>query len=244
LINWEKTGRILYAGIELHANSNGETYKDFKSASSPWVYCENGKWYMYYVGAEDCSPEGIPAMPYHTLLAISDSIEGPWHKINEEKGKEALAEEGVSVETIEKLSLLGISSISNLLTAIKTAKYYEFTSDDIIFSVATDSADLYQSRIGELNELKGEYTHTEAYRDLDRVIYGAATDHLKELTYTDKKAIHNLKYFTWVEQQKKAIEDLHALWYDREFWDKMFSQPERWDELINEFNERTGLLKR
>lgn len=88
LINWEKTGRILYAGIELHEDSNGETYKDFKSASSPWVYCENGKWYMYYVGAENCSPEGIPAMPYHTLLATSDSIEGPWHKINEEKYKE------------------------------------------------------------------------------------------------------------------------------------------------------------
>jgi hypothetical protein len=88
LTNWVKAGRVLNAGIELHENSNGETYKDFKSASSPWVYCENGKWYMCYVGAENCSPEGIPALPYHTLPATACSIEGPWKKVNEEKGKE------------------------------------------------------------------------------------------------------------------------------------------------------------
>jgi len=163
---------------------------------------------------------------------------------NEDQGKEALAEEGVPVETIEKLNLLGISSISNLLTAIKAAKYYEYTSDDVIITVATDSAELYHSRIDELTEENGDYTNTEAYRDLDRVIYGAATDNLKELTYADKKAIHNLKYFTWVEQQQKQVEDLNQLWYDREIWDKMFSQPGRWDELINEFNARTGLLKK
>ncbi|MEN8221754.1 MAG: pyridoxal-phosphate dependent enzyme [Acidobacteriota bacterium] len=163
---------------------------------------------------------------------------------NEEKGKEALVEEGVPVETIEKLELLGISSISNLLTAIKTAKYYEYTSDDVIFTVATDSAELYQSRIVELNDEKGNYTNTAAYRDLDRVIYGAGTDNLKELTFTDKKMIHNLKYFTWVEQQKKEVEDLNQLWYDREIWDKMFNQPKKWDDLIRAFNDRTGLLKK
>jgi len=163
---------------------------------------------------------------------------------NDEKGQETLAEEGVPRETIEQLHLLGISSISNLITAIKAAKYYEFTSDDIVFTVATDSADLYQSRISELNDERGEYTDTRAYRDLDRVIFGAATDHMKELTYEDKKSIHNLKYFTWVEQQKKEVEDLNRLWYDRTFWDTMFAQSDKWDELINEFNERTGLLKK
>ncbi len=162
---------------------------------------------------------------------------------NEKNGKKVLADEGVPVEIIEQLNLLGISSISNLITAIKTAKYYEFTSDDVIFTVATDSAELYQSRIIELNEQKGEYKEVDAHKDFDRVIYGAGTDNLKELTYVDKKAIHNLKYFTWVEQQKKEVEDLNQLWYDRTIWDKMFSQPERWDEMIKEFNERTGLLK-
>jgi hypothetical protein len=66
---------------------------------------------------------------------------------------------------------------------------------------------------------------------------------MKELSYIDRKAIHNLKYYTWVEQQGKDVEDLNQLWYDRDIWNKMFMQVERWDELINEFNERTGLLK-
>ncbi len=162
---------------------------------------------------------------------------------NEESGKKALADEGVPVEIINQLDLLGISSISNLITAIKTAKYYEFTSDDVILTVATDSAELYQSRITELNEANGKYTEINAHKDLERVIFGAGTDNLKELTYQDKKAIHNLKYFTWVEQQQKKVEDLNQLWYDRKIWDKMFSQPEKWDDLIRAFNERTGLLK-
>ena len=56
--------------------------------------------------------------------------------------------------------------------------------------------------------------------------------------------IHNLKYFTWVEQQAKEIEDLNQLWYDREIWNKVFHQNEKLDEMINEFNEETGVLKK
>ena len=66
---------------------------------------------------------------------------------------------------------------------------------------------------------------------------------MKELGYNDRKAIHNLKYFTWIEQQGKDVEDLRRLWSDRYIWPQIFSQPARWDELINEFNEQTGLLK-
>jgi cysteine synthase A len=72
---------------------------------------------------------------------------------------------------------------------------------------------------------------------------GTRTDNMKELRYEDQKAIHNLKYFTWVEQQGKDVEDLRQLWEDRKIWKEIFAQPARWDELIGEFNERTGLLK-
>jgi hypothetical protein len=71
---------------------------------------------------------------------------------------------------------------------------------------------------------------------------GTSPDYMKELSYYDRKAIHNLKYFTWVEQQGKDTNDLRQLWDDRDIWKKIFSQPARWDEMINEFNERTGLL--
>jgi cysteine synthase A len=163
---------------------------------------------------------------------------------NEEEGKEYLESVGVDPEIVDSLGLLGISSISNLLSSIKTAKYYEMTSDDIIFTVATDSADMYRSRIVELRNERGDYTELQAAKDMERCVHGLRTDHTRELTYMDQKTIHNLKYFTWREQQEKEVEDLDQLWYDRKIWGKIFHQPARWDELIEEFNEMTGLLKK
>jgi cysteine synthase A len=163
---------------------------------------------------------------------------------NEEEGKEYLESTGVAPEIVDSLGLMGISSISNLLSSIKTAKYYEMTSDDIIFTVATDSADLYRSRLMELRDERGDYSELQAAKDMEKCIYGIRSDHTKELTYVDQKTIHNLKYFTWMEQQEKEVRDLDRLWYDREIWGKIFHQPARWDELIEEFNEMTGLLKK
>ncbi|MFH1319521.1 MAG: pyridoxal-5-phosphate-dependent protein subunit beta, partial [Bacteroidota bacterium] len=160
---------------------------------------------------------------------------------NEKEGKDYLTSSGVDKEFVRQLSILGISGISNILSAIKTAKYYELSSDDILFAPATDSADMYKSRIEELSEEHGEYNQLQAAKDLEKCLFGTRTDNMKELTYTDQKAIHNLKYFTWIEQQGKDVEDLNQLWYDRDIWHKMFSQVDKWDELINEFNEMTGL---
>jgi len=162
---------------------------------------------------------------------------------NEKAGHEYLKTMGLDEDTISSLSLLGISCIANMLSAIKTAKYYEMTSDDVILTIATDSAELYHSRLEELNENRGKYTELQAVKDFEKCILGTGTDHLKELTYNDRKAIHNLKYFTWIEQQQKELEDLNQMWYDREIWPKLFNQTGRWDEMINEFNEETGVLK-
>jgi len=162
---------------------------------------------------------------------------------NEKEGHEYLKSLGIAQEVINELHLLGISSIGNLLSAIKTAKYYEMTGEDVIFTVATDSADMYQSRIAELTAERGNYNELQAARDLEKCLLGERTDNMKELTYNDRKAIHNLKYYTWIEQQEKDLEDLNQMWYDREIWAQIFAQIDRWDELINDFNERTGLLK-
>ncbi|MBU8893404.1 MAG: pyridoxal-phosphate dependent enzyme [Bacteroidales bacterium] len=162
---------------------------------------------------------------------------------NEKEGHEYLKSIGIDQEIIDNLHLIGVSGIGNLLSSIKTAKYYEMTEDDVVITIATDSADMYQSRIDELDAERGEYNNVQAVKDFEKCILGCAIDYTKELNYYDKKAIHNLKYFTWIEQQGKKVEDLNQLWSDREIWDKQFNQLERWDELINEFNERTGLLK-
>ena len=71
-----------------------------------------------------------------------------------------------------------------------------------------------------------------------------STDYVQELTYYDRKRIHNLKYFTWIEQQGKTLEELDAQWYDYDnYWESIRNQVGKIDELINEFNKKTGLLK-
>jgi len=160
---------------------------------------------------------------------------------NEPDGIERLVSQGIDAEVVAELPLLGISSIANVLSSIKTAKYFEMTSDDVIFTLATDSSDLYKSRVGELADERGEYDETQAAVDFERCLLGTTVDYMKELTYTDRKAIHNLKYYNWVEQQEKEVEDLNALWHDRDLWPNLFDQPKRWDEMIEEFNAMSGV---
>ena len=164
---------------------------------------------------------------------------------NKEDGKKYLREAlGLSDELVEKLSWLGISGIANLLCCIKMSKYYELTENDVVMTVLTDSAVMYQSRISELDEMHGAYDAREAALDHNIHMLGLKTDNLLELTYADRKRIHNLKYYTWVEQQARDVHDLNALWYDTKgTWDAVHAQAKEMDELINEFNEATGLLK-
>jgi cysteine synthase len=159
---------------------------------------------------------------------------------NEPAGKKVLAEYGVKKETADQLHLLGISGVSNMLSAVKTAKYYEMDSNDVIFTVFTDSMELYGSRLEELNKERGAYTRDNALADMERRLLGETTDHMRELDFYDRKALHNLKYFTWVEQQGRTSEDLRKLW-DPAFWDETFALAAEWDKLIEEFNKQVGL---
>jgi cysteine synthase A len=163
---------------------------------------------------------------------------------NEPDGRARLKESGVDPDLVDRLDLLGISSIANLLTAIKTARFFELGPKDMLFTVATDSLELYGSRLEEERELHGPYSATAAAVDHERYLLGAGIDHVLELGYWDRKRLHNLKYFTWVEQQGKTVEELDAQWYDDDYWTTHFHAWEEWDERITEFNERTGLLER
>jgi len=163
---------------------------------------------------------------------------------NESSGKKYLKLKGISEEISNKFDLLGISSIANLIGSIKMAKYYEMNENDIVFTVATDSMELYQSRIKELREDKGEYSDYQAGADFDTCLMNVSTDHMLELSYWDKKRMHNLKYFTWVEQIGKDIEELDRQWYDENYWLEKYHSWIEWDKLIKEFNEKTGLLEK
>jgi len=156
---------------------------------------------------------------------------------NEDAGRECLLGEGVDERTLESLGLLGISSLCNLVAAIKTARYYDMDSRDVIFTPLTDAMSMYSSRLQEMNETCGKYDARQADRHYARYLQGIATDHLRELNYADQKALHNFKYFTWVEQQGKTSDELRQLW-DEDFWKQTFSQDvvDEWDRLIEAFN--------
>ncbi len=161
---------------------------------------------------------------------------------NEECGREFLAEQGVSPALIEQLPLLGISGIGNVLSAIKMAKYYEMGPNDVLMTIATDSMEMYGSRVEESREEAGPLSMLDAAGIYQRYLLGERTDNLLELTYTERKRIHNLKYYTWIEQQGKTSEELDAQWYDPTYWTNLHGLDEEIDVLIEAFNERVGLL--
>jgi cysteine synthase A len=162
---------------------------------------------------------------------------------NEPAGRIFLKSKGVADEVVDRLDLLGISSLANLIGSIKTAKYYEMGKRDIIFTVAADSMELYQSRFEELRQQEGAYTELQAGMDFEACLGCLTIDHMLELSYWDKKRMHNLKYFTWVEQQGKNAEELDRQWEDETYWTEKYNSYRTWDELIREFNAKTGLSK-
>ncbi len=159
---------------------------------------------------------------------------------NEPDGKKYLKSLGVQSTEYDRLSLLGISGICNLLAAIKTAKYYELNEQDVIFTIFTDSTELYRSRLKELDKELGKYSPIEAAKDHAGPIAHQSIDYYKELSYYDRKAIHNLKYFTWVEQQGKTYEEINEQW-DPEYWRALFEdEVDEFDKLIKEFNDEVS----
>jgi len=160
---------------------------------------------------------------------------------NEQEGQQYLQDSGISAELVEQLPLLGISSICNLLAAVKTAKYFDLKQDDVLLTIFTDSAGMYQSRLPEQTQQKGAYTAWQAALDWEGCLKAQTYDNFLELTYPDKKRIHNLKYYTWVEQQGKTYEEILAQW-EPEYWEAIFEgTTERLDALIEEFNGLVGL---
>ena len=161
---------------------------------------------------------------------------------NEDAGKEYLKAKGISSELIEKLPLLGISGIANVQMAIKMAKYYEMGEDDVVVTVLTDSEEMYTSRLKEMSDTDGKFTSENAAAVYARSLMGMGIDNTLELSYYEKLRVHNLKYYTWIEQQGKTYEEINAQWYDKEYWTNIQALTGKIDALIDDFNKDVGIL--
>jgi hypothetical protein len=177
------------------------------------------------------------------VIAIDDLDSlGVFRLLNEPAGQEYLKTLGVSGDVLKKLPWVGISGAANIISAVKFAKYYELTEQDIIMTVLTDSSEMYESRLREMTkERGGEYSTVNAAVDHNRHMLGIRTDNLEELTYESRKRIHNLKYYTWIEQQMYDMDELNDQWYDYDnYWGRLHQMGPELDKLITRFNEQIG----
>ena len=176
------------------------------------------------------------------VVAIDDqAVVNLSRLFNEPEGQKYLASQGVPAAIIAQLDLMGFSGISNVLSAIKFAKYYELGENDIVLTVLTDSMQLYQSRLEEMHAEFGAYSEKDAAADFARYLQGQSTDNLLELRYPDRRRVHNLKYFTWVEQQGKTYAEIQSMWQEPDYWTNVQKQVPEIDSLIEEFNAEVGL---
>ena len=147
------------------------------------------------------------------LMAIDDmdALEG-LRLFAEEAGRDVLtARLGLPSEEVDDLAaMLGISGICNIIGAIKTAKHYRMSADDVIVTVATDGLERYHSVMNRLREARGALDEAAAAAIVDGVFHRAGLDWIMEGTVQARERWHNLKYYTWVEQQGKTVDELDA----------------------------------
>ena len=161
---------------------------------------------------------------------------------NTATGRDYLAtRSGLDRESLANLSDLGLSSIANILGAIKMARYMGLGANDAILTVATDGAEMYSTELEKTrNEVfGGTFDELAAAESYGRYILGTTTDNMQELSLRDKERIFNLGYYTWVEQQGVDLVDFDAR-RDPEFWDRLMDVVPAWDRMIDEFNDKTG----
>jgi len=255
----QELGNDAYRGVCLTTGSAGtlgcgdymkQVYPTSKIAAGEAVQCPT-LWLNGYGGhrIEGIGDKHVPwihnVRNTDMIIAIDDEDTMNLMRLfNEPEGRNYLINDiGVPEEIVAQLDLLGISSIANLLMAIKFAKYYELTKNDVVLTVFTDSMELYQSRIRESREAHGKYSVKTAIKDYHGHLMAQKMDAMIELGHYERKRVHHLKYFTWIEQQGMELDELNAQWYDYpRYWENIQQMTPKIDELIVQFNEKIGLI--
>jgi hypothetical protein len=125
---------------------------------------------------------------------------------------------GVPAEVAGRLAtIFGISGVCNVLGAIKTAKHYRLGNDDVIATICTDAIDRYHSVMADMARDYGVMDNVRGMAYVEAIFHGATTDWIKDGTPDQRRQWHNLKYYTWVEQQGKSVEELDAQ-LDPQWW--------------------------
>ena len=176
------------------------------------------------------------------VIGVSDRATDGLHAVfNTDTGRRTMA--GRADAAVPMLRYLGLSSIANLLGAIKMAKHCNLGPDDVIVSVATDGHELYASELERYlkrHHNRGDMTGQIAVELVGKHLLGAGTEHVLDMTERERGRIFNLGYFTWVEQQGIALADFERRRSQR-FWTDLHALVPVWDEMITAFNRDSGM---
>jgi len=180
------------------------------------------------------------------VTAISDRSTDELNVLfNTEAGRRYLLERrGVPEEVIDRLPDMGFSSICNVLSSIKLARYLDLGPDDVVITVATDGAEMYGTELKMClaEQFSDGFDEVSAGEVFGEHLLGVGTDHFLELRHVDRLRIFDLGYYTWVEQQGVAIGDFVRR-REQKFWRDLGTLLPAWDEMIGRFNAETGVLK-
>jgi len=160
---------------------------------------------------------------------------------NSAEGSKFLTEqEELDPNQLASLGNFGLSSIANVLGAIKYAKYMKLDENDVVLTVATDGADMYRTEldIAARKYFGDRFDEFAAAEVFGRYLLGTGTDHMQELSRYDRERIFNLGYYTWVEQQGTSLEDFDAR-REQTFWDDLLDLVPVWDRMIDDCNQAT-----
>jgi len=183
-------------------------------------------------------------MGTHAVVAISDRATDSLNLLfNTDVGRACLADAGVADDRVRSLRHLGLSSICNVLAAIRLARTLDLGPDQAVLTVATDGANLYAS---ELDKARSKYFaggsgfDAAACQSVFDEHLRCEPEHVLLCDDDDRARMFNLGYFTWVEQQGVSLEDFEAR-RSLEFWRNLRSLIPAWDERIAALNRETGV---
>ncbi len=180
------------------------------------------------------------------VVAVSDRATDQLNVLfNTPTGRGFLAERHeVPAELLDQLGSLGLSSICNIVAAIKLARDANLGPDDLLLTVATDGAAMYATELDKAlrRDFPGGFDDAAAGTVFGEHLLGADSEHVLELGSRDRTRIFNLGYYTWVEQQGVPLPAFESR-RRQETWDRIRRFLPVWDELIGEFNQRTGVAR-
>jgi cysteine synthase len=271
LVHWRCTGPALEKIFESHAQASALTLAGFVAASGSAGTLAAGDYLKHRHGAKvavvealECPTLASNGYGEHNIQGIGDKHVPLIHNVmntdlvigvsdratdalnavfNSAAGRAHLLQRfDLSPQFAERLSDFGLSSIANILGAIKMAKYLALGPEQAILTVATDGHGLYGS---ELKRFLARRHNSDVLSErfaaelTGQYLMGAGSENVLEASTRERQRMFNLGYFTWVEQQGIAVAD-----FDRrrqsQFWQDLQGLLPLWDEMIAAVNCDSG----